>query len=415
MAELTETPWGPATVSTRTAPPAGTPLLGGAVPSPVMALRGSALRHNIDTMAQYCRDHGVALAPHGKTTMSPQLFRAQLDAGCWGITAATGAHVRTYRQFGVSRIFLGNALVDPAAIRYIAAELAADRSFEFVCYVDSVAGVELLDRELADSAADGLPMDVVVELGVPGGRTGCRTIAEALAVAGAADSSSRLRLIGLAGYEGAIGADRSPATLTAMRSYCADLRELAEQLEAAGLLSQERAPLLSAGGSMFYDAVVEALAGATIGDRSAQVLLRSGAYVSHDEGIYQRVSPFEQPGSQYRFQPALRLWGRVLSRPEPGLAVVDFGRRDAPYDQDLPVPVETRSADGSDPQPAADLTVTALNDQHAFVRLPDSRELPVGSWLGCGVSHPCTTFDKWRYMPVVDEENVVVGGIDTYF
>ena len=34
----------------------------------------------------------------------------------------------------------------------------------------------------------------------------------------------------------------------------------------------------------------------------------------------------------------MELWGSVLSRPEPGLALLGFGKRDVPFDIDLPMP-----------------------------------------------------------------------------
>ncbi|PSL00370.1 D-serine deaminase-like pyridoxal phosphate-dependent protein [Haloactinopolyspora alba] len=407
--------WGPVPELSGHRPPPGTPLLGGEFHSPVMALRENAVLHNVSTMAQYCRDRGVELAPHGKTTMSPELFRLQIEAGAWGITAATGAHVRTYRRFGVSRIFLANELVDPVAIRFVASELATDPEFELICYVDSADGVDILETELAARGGDSVRLDVVVELGVPGGRTGCRSGDEALAVARRVAEAAHLRLRGVSGYEGAVGGDRSEQNVAAVTAYCAEIRGTAERMAAEGLLSSERPAVVSAGGSLLYDLVADSLAGTQLAGRPAQVLLRSGAYVTHDHGMYQRTSPFEQPGSAYRFEPALQLWGRVLSRPEPELAVADFGRRDAPFDQGYPIPLETRAADGTGGEPATDLTVTQLNDQHAFVRVPADRRLAPGSWLGCGISHPCTAFDKWRAMPVVDDEGTVVGGIETHF
>ena len=396
-------------------PPVGTPLLGGAVASPVMALRESAVLANIATMAAYCRDHGVELAPHGKTTMSPQLLALQLEHGAWGVTAATGEHLRTYRRLGIGRIFLANELVDPATIDVVGRELAADDPPRLLCYVDSTEGVRLLDEGLQAAGRAGATLDVLLELGVPGGRTGCRSVEQALAVGRAVAGSARLRLVGVAGYEGVVASGRSPESLAAVASYCARLLELTERLAREDLLGGDGAPLVSAGGSAYFDVVVDVLAGRTVAGRPITVLLRSGAYVSHDHGLYHRVSPFEQPASRYRLTPALRVWGRVLSTPEPGLAIVDFGRRDVPFDQDLPVPLERRSADGTRPVGAETLVVTGLNDQHAFVDTSAGPDLRPGDWLGCGISHPCTAFDKWRSMPVVDDLDVVVGGIDTLF
>jgi D-serine deaminase-like pyridoxal phosphate-dependent protein len=131
--------------------------------------------------------------------------------------------------------------------------------------------------------------------------------------------------------------------------------------------------------------------------------------------MYARISPFSHPGSKWSFEPALEIWGRVLSRPERGVAFADFGRRDVPFDQDLPIPLTVRDAAGSNPRDAAGVTVTGLNDQHAFLSLPELDPLSPGDWLGCGISHPCTAFDKWRAMPLVDRNYQVVDDITTYF
>ena len=115
---------------------------------PLLTLRESALANNLEAMAAYCDRAGVALAPHGKTAMSPELAARQLAHGAWGITVATIGQLRTYRAFGFPRLLLANELVDEAGIAWLAAELAADPGFEAYCYVDSTDGVAILDRVL---------------------------------------------------------------------------------------------------------------------------------------------------------------------------------------------------------------------------------------------------------------------------
>ncbi|HAV36265.1 MAG TPA: hypothetical protein DCX52_07895 [Massilia sp.] len=73
---------------------------------PVAVLKTSALKHNLDWMRRFCERHKVSLAPHGKTTMSPQLFGAQLANGAWGITLASATQVQVAHRFGVRRVLL---------------------------------------------------------------------------------------------------------------------------------------------------------------------------------------------------------------------------------------------------------------------------------------------------------------------
>lgn len=373
---------------------------------PVVVLLRSALDHNLDTMAAYCAERGVELAPHGKTTMAPRVHAAQLRRGAWGITAATPSQVRVYRRFGVPRVLLANELVEPAAIRWLAAEHAADPGFDFWCYVDSPAGV----RRLAEGWDGSGPMlPVLIEMGFAGGRTGCRDVAAAVEVAEEVAGRPGLVVAGVSGFEGTIGDPATGGNLARARAFLTQIGAVADRLAADGLFGVPE-PVVSAGGSAYFDLVTDAFAGSWAAERGMRVLLRSGCYLAHEAGRHAGGTPFVRRGGPYELRPALRAWGEVLSTPEPGRALVSFGRRDVSFDAGLPTPVELRRAGGTT-ETAGGIRVTALNDQHAFV----SGDLAVGDWLGCEVSHACTTFDKWRLIPVVDDDGTVVDAIRTFF
>jgi D-serine dehydratase len=360
---------------------------------PALVLHETALAHNIAAMAAFCAGRGVALAPHGKTTMAPQIFRAQLTAGAWGITAATVAHVRAYRAWGVERVLMANELVQPAALRWLAAELDADPAFEFLCLVDSEAAVE---RMTAALGAARRPVRVLVELGNV--RAGARSVAAAVAAGRAAARSPALELAGLEGYEGTLGADRAARTVADVDAFLDALRETADAL---GLGDDA---VVTAGGSAYFDRVVERLGGLP-----GRLVLRAGCYVTHDHGMYEGLSPLTGT-----LRPALELWAEVLSAPEPGFAVAGFGKRDAPYDIRLPQPLGRVHPTGEREDLAGRVTVEQLNDQHAFLRC-DGVRLAVGDLLVCGIAHPCTAFDKWRLIPTVDDDLAVTGAVRTFF
>ncbi|OLF17934.1 alanine racemase [Actinophytocola xanthii] len=378
---------------------------------PVMTIDAAALEHNLATMADWCRARGLAHAPHGKTTMAPQLYARQFDHGAWGQTCANAAQLRVYRAFGVSPVLLANQLVDPAALRWLAAELDRDPTFEFACWVDSVRGVELMTAALADARR---PVDVLVELGVAGGRTGVRDRTAALEVAAAVAASSALRLVGVSGYEGAVSHETDPAALTAVRDYLVELRALAVELAEGGHFDGLDRVIVTAGGSAYFDLVAEVLGEPWPAGPAVLPVVRGGAYATHDSGIYAYQSPL---GTHPRLadapplRPALRAWAQVTSCPEPGLALLTAGRRDLPYDNGLPVPEVVRRDGVAVPFTAS---VSAMNDQHAFVRYEGAEGLGVGDWVGLGVSHPCTTFDKWQLIPIVADETVV-DLVRTYF
>jgi D-serine deaminase-like pyridoxal phosphate-dependent protein len=393
---------------------AGLDLFADGFVGPFVVLDDEALTHNLTTMAQWCARHGMSHAPHGKTSMAPQLFARQLALGAWGITAANISQLRVYRAFRVRRVQFANELVDPAGLRWVAGELARDPDFEFQCWVDSVAGVELMTSVLRDTGVTR-PVDVLVELGAPGGRTGARDLDTARAVGAAVTASPVLRLAGVAGYEGVLGHDTTPEGLRRIADYLGRMRALVVLLAADGRFADVPEVIVSAGGSAYFDQVAAVFSQEWPAGLHVRPVLRSGAYVSHDDGLYRDISPL---GRTVRLtdapplRPAFRAWAQVVSRPEPDLALLTLGKRDVSFDEGMPEPQAMRTAAGQFGT-LADCRVDKLSDQHMFVV---GRSLPVavGDWIGLGLSHPCTVFDKWRLLPVVRGTRVV-DLIRTYF
>ncbi|MGV4982451.1 alanine racemase [Streptomyces sp. NRAIS4] len=382
-------------------------LFTGGFTTPVLALSAERLEHNLALMETYTIRHGLAFAPHGKTSMAPQLFHRQIEHGAWGITLALPHQVRVAREFGIRRIFLANELVDASALRWIAGELAADPEFRLVCYVDSVRGVELMDAALTGAAR---PVEVVVELGAgDGARTGVRTEADAWAVADAVARTQTLRLVGVAGYEAQVpGADPER-----VREWLTRLVTLAAEFDKAGRFAGAGEIVVSAGGSEWFDAVAHAFARIPALSLPVLKLLRSGAYVSHDDVHYRKLTPFNRVPEEGALEPAFRLWAQVVSRPSADQAFVNAGKRDAAYDLDLPVAQVVRR-DGTE-HAATGIEVTALSDQHLWLGTAPEADVEVGDWVGFGLSHPCTSFDKWQLIPVAEADGTVVDYIRTYF
>ena len=382
--------------------------------TPLLVLDDAALRHNADRMAGWCAERGVGLAPHGKTTMAPVLWQRQLDAGAWGITVATASQLWVAVAARVPRVLLANALVDPVALHRLAALLDADPGLSVLSWADSPDTVRAMEAALA-SARPARPLAVLVELGAPGGRTGARDRPAAREVAAAIGAAEHLVLAGVAGYEGALAHDATPAKLDTVRRYLAELAALHRELVDAG--AYPGPAVVTAGGSAYFDDVTDALA--PLADDRTTVLLRSGAYLIHDDGFYRGISPLARPGRDgQRFRSAMHAWARVVSRPEPGLALLDAGRRDVPFDDGLPEPQLAADQLGAPTRPLTG-EITAVNDQHAFLRLDPADPLGMGQVVRLGLSHPCTAFDKWRWIPVVPGDDrpdpLVIDLIRTYF
>lgn len=377
---------------------------------PALLLKQSALAHNAQRMAQFCSDHGVSLAPHGKTAVSPELWELQERAGAWCVSVATPAQARVFRRAGARRILLANQLVDAAFARWAQQEMADDGGFQLICYVDSVAGVELLEAAL-DPLGPRLP--VLIEVGHVGGRAGCRESAVVDAVAEAAARSQALALVGMAGYEGSVSHARDVEALAAVAEYLDGVVAEFHRLVAADLFDDDASEyLLSAGGSLYFDVVAEVFGAVREAGRPVRTVLRSGAYLTHDHGLYCRLSPLgaaEDGG----FIPAGEVWAQVLSVPEPGLVILNAGRRDVPYDQGLPMPLGVRRDGEFHALEGAE--VFDLNDHHTFLRVPAGAEPAVGELVALGTSHPCTLHDKWARALLVDDQYHQIGEIHSHF
>lgn len=378
---------------------------------PAAVLSQSRLEHNLAWMQRFASEYGAKLAPHGKTTMAPRLFARQLAAGAWGITLATAHQTRVAYAHGVRRVLMANQLVGRRNMA-IVAELLADPSFEYFCLVDSPDQVQQL---AAHFGAAQRPVQVLIELGVAGGRTGVRDEAQWQAVLDAlAKANGAVQLAGVEVYEGVLQ-DEAAIRALLQRAVRA-LHDLAD----AGRI--ERSPaVLSGAGSAWYDVVAEEFAKADIG-APLDVVLRPGCYLTHDVGIYRsaqaQVETRNPVAQRMRASllPALQLWAYVQSVPEPERAIVALGKRDAAFDAGLPAPAAHFRPGQSVTAPApAHWKITGMMDQHAYLHIAAGDDIRIGDMIAFDISHPCLTFDKWRQMAVIDDDYNVVDVVQTFF
>ncbi len=393
-------------------------LLAEDLPLPACVLRQSALEKNEAWMKAFLAANGAVIAPHGKTTMAPQLFKRQMDHGAWAITVGSIQQLQVARQFGFARIVLANQLIGRQAYRFVLDELARDPGFEFYCLVDSVAIVERMAAAARERKA-GRPINVFLEGGMKGGRTGVRDLETARAVARAVkEASPFLVLRGVEGFEGLVAGPEAPLRVEGFLDFLVSIARVVDSEELCG-----PGPLiLTAGGSAFYDMVAKKFRTAGL-KRETQLLIRSGCYITHDSALYARhveallqrspeLGPLGMP------EAALEVWAYVQSRPEPTRALVTMGARDTAPAALMPVPLKwyrpgsnTKAPQKIPPGHAC----TSMNDQHGYLDLPADSPLAVGDMVGFGVSHPCLTFDRWQFIAVVDDAYRVTGAIRTFF
>jgi D-serine dehydratase len=378
---------------------------------PTAVLYQEKLLHNLNWMQEFITAYGVKLAPHGKTTMTPKLFDLQLKAGAWGITLATAHQTMVAYQHGVRRVLMANQLVGKQNMAIIS-KLLDDKEFEFFCLVDSAQQIEQLGKFYSSK---NQRLQVLIELGVDGGRTGVRNPEQLQSVLTAlAKWREHISLSGIEIYEGVL--DEEEAIRNFLQHAVAVTRKLAEE----GRFDRERV-LLSGAGSAWYDVVADVFSNAGL-DNFVDVILRPGCYLTHDVGVYREAqqkilkrNPIAQR-MHSSLQPALQLWAYVQSVPEKERAIIALGKRDAAFDAGLPTPaLHYRPGTSTPTAVPSSWQLTKMMDQHAYLHIAAGDDIQVGDMIGFDISHPCLTFDKWRCLSVLNADYQVIDIVQTFF
>ena len=347
-------------------------------------------------MARWCAEHGVQLAPHGKTHMSPQLCARQLDAGACAITVATISQVRTYRAFGISAVILANELVDAAGLHWLAAELNDDPDFDLTLLGGLGARRRHDDRRAGRRrAADAAAMCA--------SRSACRR------AHGLPDRGRRRRgRTGRRSPRRSCGWSASPGTKRrwATTSHRGPGRGPGLPVDDAGggAAAGRRLRIRRRSWSPRAAARISTWS-PTCCDRVARRVWRfarscaAACYLTHDDGLYQRTSPLAcTPG-------AAACWAQV---------VLDTRARPGPAHHGPPRRV-VRPGPANAARPARQHRDQAQRPARVSAGRTGGAALEIGAWVEFGISHPCTVFDKWQMIPVLDDDDRVVELIRTFF
>jgi D-serine dehydratase len=394
---------------------------GGQMSLPLLTLELDAYEENKKAMLSICRDFRCQIAPHAKTPMSPVLAQDLVSSGAWGVSVADLRQAEVMLHHGLLKVLIANEIGGKSAVSRLTKLLRVYPDAEVFMFVDSLEVVSfLVDAWSCDATLPQL--NLLVEVGC--GRGGLNSNMEVAPLVGAIAgcNSDRIRLAGIAAYEGtAIRSDEKE-----LRANLDDLFErVALALKAARqAVGQDTALILSVGGSSIFDYVITRCRPMVDDDANATLLLRSGACFFSDHGPIQArlqaIAEREMLGKTASsriansFRPALRIWAEVLSTNGPHDAICGFGLRDVAHDQGLPVPLAVwRDARRLTALGNASI-VSKLNDQHAFVHVTEL-EVVVGDVIEFGVKHPCTTIDKHDVIFGLDEQGEVKVVLRTFF
>ena len=385
------------------------------MPMPIMVLKNDELNHNLTTFAEYLKQHNLSISPHGKTTMSPQLFYKQLEAGAWGITAGAINQIQVMYRYGIKKILLANQLLGKSHLKTIAHLINNDKDFSFYCFIDSVEQFQNIKSNLENITLIN-PINLLPEIGASNGRTGIRSKENFLELVNeiSNDKSNNFNFAGIASYEG-ISAIVMKGSQE-VHDFCSFMEQIINDIP-PNQFSHLKELIITAGGSTHFDIIGERFSKLDL-SIPVRVLLRSGCYITHDHGPYLEALKTAEEDKNRQWdrvlQPALEIWSYVQSIPENNLAFLTMGKRDVPYDSGLPIPLK-RFRPGKGFLDIGTAEIFNTNDQHAFVKLVDNHGWKVGDMICSGISHPCTAFDKWKFIPVVDSKYNVTDGVLTFF
>lgn len=377
---------------------------------PAAVIKKSALENNIQWMQRYADTRGVSLAPHGKTTMTPWIFQQQQQAGAWAVGVGSAWQASVAMLSGVKRVLMVNQLVGKANMQLVASLKNEYPDVDYLCCVDSAANAKTLSDFFS---AQNQKLDVLIELGVPGGRCGCRTSEQAMLLAQSVSELPGLQLRGLELYEGVLHGDNPQPKIETLLGDAAALACRLERYVKGEFI-------LTGAGSVWYDVVCNIWLDAQK-PANCRVVIRPGCYITHDAGIYKEAQDELMARDKVACSLggdlvcALELVAMVQSVPESDRAVVNFGKRDSAFDAGLPQPVAHYRQGKALEHPCDKIKTVGIMDQHAMLKLEADANVQVGDILVFSTSHPCLTFDKWKALLLVDEQYNVLETLETAF
>lgn len=320
-------------------------ITGGGFQTPALLLDLDALRGNIALMADKVRAAGRLLRPHVKSHKCVEIARLQIEAGAAGLCCATIREVEVMAGAGFDGILLTAPVVTDAGAARIAA--ARQKAPSLMVAVDSQTGFDALERV----ATADRPIDVLVDIDVGVGRTGLIDRADVVRVAAAAKASPVLRYRGVQAYYGHL---QHVADFGARHAKISEqwrkLEKVIAALTDAGLAPE----IISGGGTGTHHPDLVA---------GPFTEIQPGSYIFMDRQ-YAAVA-LTPDGSP--FAHSLTIGTGVVSRNQPGRAIIDAGLKAMATDAGVP------AVFGGAPLAAQ---YNFMGDEHGRLDVADARTLP---------------------------------------
>lgn len=304
--------------------------------TPALLVDMDVVERNVNIMADFCRQSGVAIRPHAKIYKATPTFAwMQLRAGAVGLTVAKVSEAEVLAAAGIKSILIANQVVGALKIRRLV-NLAAYT--ELIVAVDSLENIAQLS---AAASQRGVELGVLVEIDIGNNRCGVLPFGPAREAAAAVERAPGLKFRGVMGYDGHLAflEDKDEQRRRSIEAYTL-LVGVRDDLICAGFPVE----IVSGGGSATYR-YAASVQGVTE--------LQAGSYILNDTAYAQSSLP--------EFGCALTVLATVVSRPDrpdaADVAVLDTGRKSLSLTYGFP---QVKSIDGE---------VYSMPQEHARLRL----------------------------------------------
>ncbi|HVL56719.1 MAG TPA: DSD1 family PLP-dependent enzyme [Burkholderiaceae bacterium] len=351
--------------------------------TPALLLDEPAFERNLDRMAQWARERGIALRPHAKTHKCAQIARRQIARGAIGVSCATIAEAEAMIDAGIPGVLVTSPLTTPAKLARLAA--LRSRASDLLVVVESERNLDLLRERLA--AVDGPDIGVLVDVDVGTHRTGITDPQQVVRLAQRIADSPGLTFRGVQGYGGHLQ-HIGPLESRRMRSFQAlePLRAALQALRSAGIVPQI---ISGAGtGTAWLDA-----------DLQLFTEVQPGSYAVMDL----EYALLQWPGGRCPFEHALFVATAVVSASQCDRVVVDAGLKGFATDGPMP----RLAASLSDPT-LGEVELRRMGDEHMAICAPaDALDLAEGDAVEFIVPHCDPTINLYDFIHVFRGQRLV--------
>ncbi len=392
---------------------------------PILSIDKENLLNNIKIMDNFAKENNALLAPHCKTFMSPQLINHYLKK-TWGVTISNNQQLSSIINLNIKNIIYGNLITNESNLIQYLNIINKYKNISNIYYcVDSLFGLNLLIKLIKKNKYK-FKIKILIELGFKNGRCGIRNLKNFREILKKLKNSPKNIIVnGLFFYEGAINNKQIGTVSKKIKNIIKFTHQCHDELINNNIY-KDKENIITAGGSEYFD-LVSTYFNEYNFKNNPKLVLRPGSFVAYGHGHYEKKINYLRKRNltgklskknNIFFEPSLLLWSHVISINDNGIAIINFGKRDVSFDLGNPVALNIYRNNKKLKEIkniSNNLKVFKLNDQHAFLKFNKNVKLNIGDLISFGVSHPCITFDKWRYFYIIDKKFNIIDTFKTFF